>query len=183
MPKKSAAPGEDPSDPKIPDATYGTTSITHYEYLHAKAKNIDRLAFLLDEHVPWPPHAIDGFSTLDPNAPKDATAIRALRTELQLSAVVSYFAIPNDLEARVGVAVTVSGMSRQVRLNLAEVGQAIDTVKDSQPDKGIRETILGAGNKRAAPDCTGTWDQPRDCWSVFALSRRKTLRSLKPSHN
>src|ERR1700756_560250 len=37
VPKKSDASGDDPSDPKIPGATYGTTSITHYEYLHAKA--------------------------------------------------------------------------------------------------------------------------------------------------
>jgi len=131
VPKKGAEPGDDQSDPKVPGATYGSTSITHYEYLHAKAKNIDRLAFLLDERVPWPPHLIDGFSTLDPAAPKDATAIRALRTELQLGSVVSYFSNPNDLEARVSAAVTVAGMSRQVRLNLAGIG--LITVNDSDP--------------------------------------------------
>ncbi|MFZ2405359.1 MAG: DUF4062 domain-containing protein [Methylobacter sp.] len=54
VPKKEVEPGDDPLDPKVHDATYGSTSITHYEYLHAKAKNIDRLAFLLDERVPWP---------------------------------------------------------------------------------------------------------------------------------
>jgi hypothetical protein len=149
VPKKGAASGDDPSDPKVPEATYGSTSITHYEYLHAKAKKIDRLAFLLDERVPWPPHLIDGFSTLDPAAPKDATAIRALRTELQLSAVVSYFSNPNDLEARVSAAVTVAGMSRQVRLNLASVGQVMSTVGDSDPLGGIRQTIHGAGQQRA----------------------------------
>src|ERR1700751_6414806 len=26
----------------------------------------------------------------------------------------------------------------------------------------------------SAPDCTRTWDQSRDCWSVFAFSRSKT---------
>src|SRR5258708_23509345 len=26
----------------------------------------------------------------------------------------------------------------------------------------------------SAPDCTRTWDQSRDGWSVFAFSRRKT---------
>src|SRR5260221_11926298 len=26
----------------------------------------------------------------------------------------------------------------------------------------------------SAPDCTRTWDQSRDCWSVFAFSRCKT---------
>ena len=107
-------------DPAVPAAFTGVTSITHYEYLHAKAKNIDRLAFLLDERVAWPPHLIDGFSTVDPTAPSDTSAIRALRGELQLNAVVSYFTNPNDLEARVSAAVTVAGMSRQVRLNLAK---------------------------------------------------------------
>ncbi|MFZ2405360.1 MAG: hypothetical protein WAW41_09510 [Methylobacter sp.] len=95
------------------------------------------------------PHLIDGFSTLDPTAPKDTTDIRALRTELQFGAVVSYFSNPNDLEARVSAAVTVAGMSRQVRLNLAGVGQAIDTVNDSAPEQGIRQTIRGAGLQRA----------------------------------
>lgn len=149
VPDKGNTAKSHPSDPKVPDAAYGMTSITHYEYLHAKAKNIDRLAFLLDESVPWPPHLIDGFSTLDPNAPKDAAAIRALRAELQLGAVVSYFSNPNDLEARVSAAVTVAGMSRQVRLNLAAVGQAADTVNDSDPEQGIRQTIRNAGRQRA----------------------------------
>src|SRR5258708_23767131 len=26
----------------------------------------------------------------------------------------------------------------------------------------------------SAPNCTRTWDQSRDCWSIFAFSRRKT---------
>src|ERR1700758_1420099 len=26
----------------------------------------------------------------------------------------------------------------------------------------------------SAPDCTRTWDQSRDCWSIFALSGGKT---------
>src|SRR5262249_27568375 len=149
VPDKGNSRKDHPSDPKVSGAVYGTTSMTHYEYLHAKAKNIDRLAFLLDERVPWPPHLIDGFSTLDPNAPKDSAAIRALRTDLQLGAVVSYFSTPNDLEARVSAAVTVAGMSRQVRLNLAVVGQATNTVNDSDPVKGIRDTIVKAGFQRA----------------------------------
>jgi hypothetical protein len=162
------------ADPKVPDATYGTTSITHYEYLHAKAKKIDRLAFLLDERVPWPPHLIDGFATVDPTAPKDSAAIRALRTELQLSAVVSYFSSPNDLEARVSAAVTVAGMSRQVRLNLAAVGQAIDTVNDSMPEQGIRQTILNAGRQRALKiDLDTTWWSTR-LYLTSALAERLT---------
>jgi hypothetical protein len=64
VPDKGNSRNDHSSDPKVPGAVYGTTSMTHYEYLHAKAKNIDRLAFLLDERVPWPPHLIDGFSTI-----------------------------------------------------------------------------------------------------------------------
>ena len=37
----------------------------------------------------------------------------------------------------------------QVRLNLADMGQAIDTVTDSSPEQGIRQTIGGAGRQRA----------------------------------
>ncbi|HEU0203409.1 MAG TPA: DUF4062 domain-containing protein [Burkholderiaceae bacterium] len=173
VPKKGAEQ-DDSSDPKVPGAMYGTTSITHYEYLHAKAKSIDRLAFLLDERVPWPPHLIDGFSTLDPTSPKDAAAIRALRTELQLGAVVSYFSNPNDLEARVSAAVTVAGMSRQVRLNLAGVGRAIDTVNDSAPEHGIRQTIRGAGRQRVLRiDLNTTWWSTR-LYLTSALAERLT---------
>jgi hypothetical protein len=173
VPNKGVEPG-DVSDPKVPKATYGSTSITHYEYLHAKAKNIDCLAFLLDERVPWPPHLIDGFSTLDPDAPKDATAIRALRTELQLGAVVSYFSNPNDLEARVSAAVTVAGMSRQVNLNLASIGQVIDTVNDSDPLLGIRQAIYGAGQQRALKiDLNTTWWSTR-LYLTSVLAERLT---------
>jgi Domain of unknown function (DUF4062) len=174
VPDKGNSRSDHPSDPKVPDASYGTTSMTHYEYLHAKPKNIDRLAFLLDERMPWPPHLIDGFSTLDPNAPKDSTAIRALRTELQLGAVVSYFTNPNDLEARVSAAVTVAGMSRQVRLNLAVVGQAISTVNDSDPYQGIRQTIFNAGSQRALKiDLATGWWSTR-LYLTAALAERLT---------
>src|SRR5258707_2641669 len=37
VPEKGASAVVNSSDPKVPGATYGTTSITHYEYLHAKA--------------------------------------------------------------------------------------------------------------------------------------------------
>ena len=93
VPKNGAGPGAD-GDPNVAGAIFGSTSITHYEYLQAKAKDIDRLAFLLEERVPWPPYLVDGFSTVDPSGPKDASAIRALRAELQRTAVVSYFSNP-----------------------------------------------------------------------------------------
>ncbi|MDH4155047.1 MAG: DUF4062 domain-containing protein [Nitrospira sp.] len=174
VPKTTVKTGDDSEDPKVPGAIYGFTSITHYEYLHAKAKGIDRLAFLLDERVPWPPHLVDGFSTLDQAAPKDSSAIRALRGELQLTAVVSYFSNPNDLEARVSAAVTVAGMSRQVRLNLASVGKAVDTVNDSAPEQGIRQTILSAGQQRALRiDLNTTWWSTR-LYLTSALAERLT---------
>ncbi len=179
VPKKGVVSGDDPSDPKVPEATYGSTSITHYEYLHAKAKDIDRLAFLLDERVAWPPHLIDGFSTLDPAAPKNATAIRALRTELQLGAVVSYFSNPNDLEARVSAAVTVAGMSRQVRLNLADIGQGIDTVNDSDPLGGIRQTICATGRQRALKiDLNTTWWSTRLYLTSILAERMTHVRRI-----
>jgi len=148
VPKNKPGSMPKPPIPSIKEATYGITSITHYEYLYAKQNNIKCLAFLLDESVPWPPHLIDGFSIVDPLAPKDAKAIRALRSKLQEDAVVSYFSSPSDLEARVSAAVTVAGMSKQVWTNLADVGEVSDTIKDSAPDEGIRKAILEADQNR-----------------------------------
>ncbi len=148
VPKKKDGSKPKPPIPGIKKATYGITSITHYEYLYAKQNNIKCLAFLLDESVPWPPHLIDGFSTLDPLAPKDSKAIRTLRSKLQEDAIVSYFSNPSDLEARVSAAVTVAGMSKQVWTNLADVGKVSDTIGDSAPDEGIRKAILEADQNR-----------------------------------
>jgi len=171
VPKNGTGPGAD-GDPNVLGATFGSTSITHYEYLQAKAKDIDRLAFLLDERVPWPPQLVDGFSTVDPSGPKDASAIRALRAELQRTAVVSFFSNPNDLEARVSAAVTVAGMSRQVRLNLAGVVPAV--VNDSLPEEGIRQTILSAGPQPALMvDLDTTWWSTR-LYLTAALAERLT---------
>jgi hypothetical protein len=39
----------------------GKSSITHLEYLQAKANDTEILAFLVDETVPWPPHRMDAF--------------------------------------------------------------------------------------------------------------------------
>jgi hypothetical protein len=87
---------------------------------------------------------------------------------------VSYFTSPNDLEARVGAAVTVAGMSRQVRLNLAVVGQAIDSVNDSMPEEGIRQTIRSASRQRALKIDLGTiWWSTR-LYLTAALAERLT---------
>jgi hypothetical protein len=47
--------------PVLDGAVEGETSITHYEYLRAVQRKLPAMAFLLDEHYPWPPQFIDGF--------------------------------------------------------------------------------------------------------------------------
>src|SRR5271166_1072000 len=89
--------------PLSPDAE---TSITHYEYLRAVQRKLPVMAFLLDEHYPWPPQLIDGFDMTRAQAPPNADKIRALRLLLQQERVVSWFTTPTDLEARVSAAVT-----------------------------------------------------------------------------
>ena len=39
----------------VAGADIGETSITHYEYLRAVQRKLPVMAFLLDEHYPWPP--------------------------------------------------------------------------------------------------------------------------------
>src|SRR5262245_19714162 len=61
-PRSAHAPAPSPNGTPVPDgSTDGDTSITHYEYLRAVRRKIPVMAFLLDEHCPWPPHLIDGF--------------------------------------------------------------------------------------------------------------------------
>jgi hypothetical protein len=102
--------------PQVTGAILGETSITHYEYLRALERNLPIMAFLLDEQYPWPPQLIDGFDSTHPQAPVDASKIRALRQQLQLERVVSRFTTPSDLEARVSAAVTMGGLTRQMNL-------------------------------------------------------------------
>lgn len=106
---------------KVAGAHPGRTSITHFEYLHAKERGIPILAFLLDENEPWAPSLVDGF---DPGVHEDADAtgnqsIRTLRRELQQEKVISWFTTPASLEARVAAAVTMAGLSRQIDLQPA----------------------------------------------------------------
>jgi hypothetical protein len=49
----------------------------------------------------------------------DATKVRALRQQLQLEHVVSWFTTPSDLEARVSAAVTMAGLTHQLDLQTA----------------------------------------------------------------
>ena len=170
-----AAAGPGSPLPDVPGASAGTTSITHYEYLYAKAQGLEVLALLLDESYPWPPHLIDGFAEMPGIAASRGSAdIKALRSQLQLEHVVSYFTTPDDLEARVSAAVTVAGMSRQVQLNLVTLGQAISTVPDSLPYEGIRATLSQAGQQRVLKiDLATTWWSTR-LYLTAALAERIT---------
>lgn len=80
--------------PVVEGAVDGETSITHYEYLRAVQHKLPVMAFLLDEHYPWPPQLIDGFDTTRAQAPANADNIRALRLLLQQERVVSWFTTP-----------------------------------------------------------------------------------------
>ncbi len=151
--KRVAEPGTTKSVDELPDvtdATYGKTSITHYEYLRAKQRKLPILAFLLDENVPLPPGLVDGFDGSRPGAPANASRIRALRDELQTAKVVSWFSTPSDLEARVAAAVTLVGLSRQIDVQPAASlggGAGDQSVLDSAGDT-IANAIAEASSRQ-----------------------------------
>lgn len=72
-------------------------SITEMEYNAAKEKGIPALIFVLDPEVPWPPKFID-------RGPS-ASRIEGLRDRLMKAQLVSMFASPEDLAAKVATAV------------------------------------------------------------------------------
>ncbi len=72
-------------------------SITEMEFLAAKEKGIPTLIFVLDPEVPWPPKHID--------RGENAGRIEALRDRLMKGHLVSMFASPEDLAAKVATAV------------------------------------------------------------------------------
>src|SRR6266487_3423596 len=61
--------------PVVEGAVDGQTSITHYEYLRAVQRKLPVMAFLLDEHYPWPPELIDAFDATRAQAPANADKI------------------------------------------------------------------------------------------------------------
>jgi Domain of unknown function (DUF4062) len=149
-------PGRDPSPvpqtppPKVAGANYGTTSITHYEYLRALERKLPVMAFLLDEQCPWPPQLIDGFDTTRPQAPTNVGDIRALRLQLQQERVVSWFTTPADLEARVSAAVTMAGLTSQLDLQAAtalDPNAGVPT-SDSSGEDGIKKAIVNAAENQ-----------------------------------
>jgi hypothetical protein len=180
VPGSKATPSSAPGAAKIPEvhgASYGKTSITHYEYLRAKEKDLPILAFLLDETFPLAPTLIDGFDIRRPRTAVNTSRIRELREELQTAKVVSWFSTPSDLEARVAAAVTMVGLSRQI-----DVQQAV-SVGSGAGDQSVlssaRDSIADAMGKASARqrvlkiDLGDTWWSTR-LYLIAALAERLT---------
>ena len=162
--------------PVVAGAVDGKTSITHYEYLRAIQRQLPVMAFLLDEHYPWPPQYIDGFDTTRTKSPATAENIRALRMSLQQERVVSWFTTPTDLEARVSAAVTVAGLTRQLDLQATTALDAQAGVAgDSSAEIGITKAIIEAGDQRRALkiDIATTWWSTR-LYLIAVLAQRLT---------
>jgi hypothetical protein len=142
-----------PTPANIPQVAGASTdtSITHYEYLRAVQRKLPILAFLLDEHYPWPPDLVDGFDKTRAQAPPNADKIRNLRAALQQERVVSWFTTPSDLEARVSAAVTMAGLTSQLDLQAATALPSNTGVAgDSGVEFGITEAIIAAGDHQRA---------------------------------
>ena len=178
IPARAAEP-RPPAAMKIPivaGAVDGETSITHYEYLRAVERKLPVMAFLLDEHYPWPPEFIDGFDTTRAQAPANADKIRALRRVLQLERVVSSFTTPTDLEARVSAAVTMAGLTRQLDLQpAAALPPGVGVAGDSSASEGIKDAIIEAGDHQHALkiDLATTWWSTR-LYLIATLAQRMT---------
>lgn len=169
------APVPAPGLPVVPGAD-PDTSITHYEYLRAKARELPILAFLLEEGAPWPPRLVDGFDRGQPGSQPDTTRIRAVRSALQQERVVAWFTTPSDLEARVGAAVTMTGLTNQLDLQPATTLDAATGVAgDSSASFGIQRAITEAGDTQRALkiDLATTWWSTR-LFLIAALAERFT---------
>jgi hypothetical protein len=163
--------------PAVKGATPGQTSITNYEYLRARERKLPIMAFLLDEQCAWPPKLIDGFDASHPEAPRDSSRIRALRQQLQLERIVSWFTTPSDLEARVSAAVTMAGLTRQLDLQTANALESgIGSASDSAAREGIKTAIAGAARASQCAlkiDLASTWWSTR-LYLLAALAERLT---------
>ena len=177
IPGRPATPGEPVLDPpvEVAGASYGKTSITHYEYLRAVERKLPIMAFLLDEHCPWAPQLIDGFDTIREDAPASADDIRGLRLQLQQERVVSWFTTPTDLEARVSAAVTTAGLTAQLDLQETTALDAMANAPTDDAEPGIEKAILTAGDRQRALklDLKSTWWSTR-LYLIAALADRLT---------
>ena len=162
--------------PFVEGAVVGETSITHYEYLRALQRKLPIMAFLLDEHYPWPPQLIDGFDKNRAQSPANADKIRNLRQMLQQERVVSWFTTPSDLEARVSAAVTMAGLTRQLDLQHATaLPPGTGVAGDSSAELGITQAIFAAGDHQRALkiDLATTWWSTR-LYLIASLAERLT---------
>jgi hypothetical protein len=173
--RKSRSPAA-MNTPVVKGAVVDETSITHYEYLRAVERKLPVMAFLLDEHYPWPPQFIDGFDKTRAQAPANADKIRALRQLLQRERVVSWFTTPSDLEARVSAAVTMAGLTRQLDLQpAAALPPGTGVAGDSSVTIGITKAIIAAGDHQRALkiDLATTWWSTR-LYLIASLAQRLT---------
>jgi hypothetical protein len=135
------------------------------------------MAFLLDEQYAWPPKLIDGFDASHPEAPRDSSRIRALRQQLQLERIVSWFTTPSDLEARVSAAVTMAGLTRQLDLQEANaLKSGVGSASDSAAREGVKIAIAGAARASQCAlkiDLASTWWSTR-LYLLAALAERLT---------
>ena len=171
-----------PTDvPDVTAASYGITSITHYEYLRARQKGLPILAFLLDERTPWPPTMIDGHDR-GSGAPLDASRIRTLRAELQKERIIAWFTTPADLEARVAAAITMTGLSRQI--DLAEtLSLGIGPGSHSLGDSGGMAISYVVGSARSSQqvlkiDLADVWWSTRLYLTASLAERLTQVRRL-----
>jgi uncharacterized protein DUF4062 len=176
VPGRDSSPAPQTHAPPVKDAKWGETSITHYEYLRALERQLPVMAFLLDERCAWPPQLIDGFDTTNPEAPKNADRIRALRLELQQQKIVSWFTTPADLEARVSAAVTMAGVTSQLNLQAATALAPNSGTGDSDSSGGMSIAIIDAvANQQHALkiDLAYVWWSSR-LYLIAALAERLT---------
>jgi len=132
---------------EVAGAVKGATSITEYEYLAAVEGNIKRLAFLLHERAPWPPHLMDSFGgTRDPRG--DLSKVLAFREKLQSGQMVAFFEEPAELEARLSAAVASVGLRSQMLRNSVKLQGSMEGIAASIPitDSGRMplEQLIGA---------------------------------------
>ncbi|MEM7583513.1 MAG: DUF4062 domain-containing protein [Acidobacteriota bacterium] len=143
----------------------GETSITEYELLAAKEKEIPILVFLLGENAPWPPHYIDGFA-----GQGSIDHVLRLRTQLMNDYVVSFFSTPSEVESAVTAAIANTRISGQVAANLVELGAPVQggqSIPDSSYAGDLTQVATTAREMRVV-----TIDISTEWWStrLFLLS-------------
>lgn len=153
------------------DSVPGETSITEYELLAAKEKNLPISVFLLGENAPWPPHYIDGFA-----GQGSVDQILRLRTQLMNDYVVSFFSTPGEVESAVTAAIANTRISGQVAANLVELGAPVQggqAIPDSSYAGELTQVATTARGMRVV-----TIDISTEWWSTRLFLLAYLLQSL-----